>query len=149
MNCSLYATHPAHRQQVYLSSPGTFCACSHCNRHFEIGCASQHLPEIITTILEKILNVQDIPFVSSRTQKNSPVALPQCHTHQLNESKQNTKAGLQICRRHSICQSPQQEKVFISFAGDLFTYHSASYITDQVSPITYHMYVKYTLPPVL
>lgn len=28
-------------------------------------------------------------------------------------------------------------------------YHNASYITEQVSPITYRMYVKYTLPPVL
>lgn len=46
-------------------------------------------------------------------------------------------------------QSPQQEKVFISFAGDLCMYHSASYITEQVSPITDHMYVKYTLPPVV
>lgn len=48
-----------------------------------------------------------------------------------------------------MCQAPQQEKVFISFAGDLCMYHKASYIAGQVSPITYHMYIKYTLPPIL
>lgn len=84
---SLYSL-PTDSVVVYVSSYGTFHACSHCSRHFEKVRACTHLPE------SKAIRINwGHSLCQLQNTKNSPVIFPQCSTHWLNEIIERTNHG--------------------------------------------------------